>query len=55
MNTITSYKVVFVDSYGDLKEVDYTDETAARTFARQTANSILYKVQILGNIERLTI
>lgn len=55
MNTITSYKVVFVDSFGDIQDIDFTDETAARTFARQNANSILYKVQILGYIERLTI
>ena len=53
MNTITSYKVVYIDSYGDLKEMDFETESEARSFASVTNDSILYKVQILGSIVRL--
>ena len=53
MNTITSYKIVWIDSYGDLQEKDYDDLTEAQNFATSVNDSILYKVQILGSIERI--
>lgn len=53
MQTITTYKVVYVDDYGDIQEIDFETENNARRFASVTDNSILYKVQILGSIERL--
>lgn len=53
MQTITSYKVVYVDSYGDLKDIDFTDETEARNFASSVNASEIFKVQMLGSIERI--
>lgn len=53
MQTITSYKVVYFDQYGDIMEKDFNDENAARNFAAENTDSILYKVQILGSIERI--
>ena len=53
MNTLVTYKVVWVDTYGTLQEIDFDDETTARNFATSTTDSILYKIQILGSIERL--
>ena len=54
MNTIVSYKVVYVDAYGDIQEYDYSTENEARAMAATQNNSIIYKVAILGQIERLT-
>lgn len=54
MQTITTYKIVWITSTGDLAERDFDDLTAARDFASSVTNSILYKVQILGSIERIT-
>lgn len=55
MNTITSYKLVFIDVYGDLQDRDFESEVEARTFAAN--NNItdfeLYKVQMLGSITKL--
>lgn len=53
MQTITTYKVVYVNQYGDIMEQDFDDENAARNFAAENIDSILYKVQILGSIERI--
>lgn len=53
MQTITTYKVVYFNQYGDMMEKDFNDENAARNFAAETDNSTLYKVQILGSIERI--
>lgn len=54
MNTITSYKVVYIDAYGDLQEYDYGTEEEARRMAATQSDSIIYRVRILGEIERLT-
>ena len=54
MNTVTSYKIVWIDTTGDLQEKDFDDLTAARDFASSVTDSILYRVQILGSIERIT-
>ncbi len=53
MQTITTYKVVYFNQYGDMLEKEFNDETAARHFAAENINSILYKVQVLGSIERI--
>lgn len=53
MQTLTSYKVVYFDQYGDMMEKDFNDENAARNFAAENIDSILYRVQILGSIERI--
>ncbi len=53
MNTITSYKVVWVTQYGDLMEKDFNDLTEARDFSSSVSDSILYKIQMLGSIERI--
>lgn len=53
MQTLTSYKVVYFNQYGDVMEKDFTNENAARNFAAEIINSILYKVQIIGSIERI--
>ena len=54
MNTITTYKVVYVGDYGDIQEYDTDSETEARRIADRIPNSILYRVRILGEIERIT-
>ena len=57
MNTITTYKVVYVDSYGDygdIQEYDTQSETEARRIAERFPDSILYRIRILGEIERIT-
>lgn len=55
MNTITSYKLVFVDEYGDIQDFDFGSESEARTFAAN--NNItdfeIYEVRILGSITKL--
>ena len=53
MRIIISYKVVYVDSYGDVKDIDFTDETEARDFASSVNASEIFKIQILGSIERI--
>lgn len=53
MNTITTYKVVWVTSAGDLAERDFDDLTEARNFSSSVSDSILYKIQLLGSIERI--
>ena len=53
MRIIITYKVVYVDSYGDLKDIEFTDETEARDFANSVNTSEIFKVQILGTIERI--
>lgn len=53
MNTIITYKVVYVDSFGDITEQDFDTEAEARTFSSSINDSIIYKVAILGSIERL--
>ena len=53
MNTLVTYKVVWVDDFGAIQEIDFDDEQSARDLATSTQNSILYKIQILGSIERL--
>lgn len=55
MNTITSYKLVFMDQYGDLHDRDFNSESEARTFASNNSitNFELYEVKILGSITKL--
>ena len=53
MNTITSYKVVFVNSFGDLEEKDFSDLQGARDFALTASNPKIYKVQVIGYIEEV--
>ena len=55
MNTITSYKLVFIDLYGDLQDRDFGSEAEARTFAAN--NNItdyeIYVVKMIGSITKL--
>lgn len=55
MNTITTYKLVFIDVYGDIQDRDFGSENEARTFA--TNNNItdfeIYEVKMLGSITKL--
>lgn len=53
MNTITTYKVVYVDTYGDIQEYDTPSETEARQIATSFPDSFIYRVRILGEIERI--
>lgn len=53
MQTMTTYKVVWVTSAGDLAERDFDDLGEARNFSSSVSNSILYKIQMLGSIERI--
>ena len=53
MKTMTTYKVVWITSAGDLAERDFDDLGEARNFSSNISDSILYKIQMLGSIERI--
>ena len=53
MQTMTTYKVVWVTPEGDLAERDFDDLGEARIFSSGVSASILYKIQMLGSIERI--
>lgn len=53
MKTMTTYKVVWIDLYGDLQEKDFDDITQARDFSSSVNDSILYEIKMLGSIERI--
>lgn len=55
MNTITTYKLVFIDEYGDLQDRDFGNEREARTFAANNNVTVfeLYEVKTLGSITKL--
>lgn len=50
MKTITSYKVVYINSFGDLEEKDFSDLQGAQDFAQTVSNPKVYKVQLLGSM-----
>lgn len=53
MNTIITYKVVFVNSFGDLEEKEFSDLQGAQDFAQTVSNPHIFKVTILGSIEEV--
>lgn len=53
MNTIITYKVVFINPYGDLEEREFSDVQGAQDFAQTVSGSHIYKVTILGSIEEV--
>ena len=53
MKTITSYKVIYVDDYGMIVEEDTDTEAEAREISINHNNSLIYKIQIIGSIERI--
>ncbi len=53
MNTITLYKVVFINEYGDIEDYDFSEEREARTFAQSKNDAIIYRYRILGSIEKI--
>lgn len=55
MRTIISYKVVWVNEFGDVEECDFQNENQARNFARNKQNSQLFKTAILGEITEIQI
>ena len=55
MKTLTTYKIVYVDGFGDLQEYDFNTEAEARSFTANNniTNFILYEVKIMGSITKL--
>jgi len=53
MKTIISYKVVYVDRYGDIQEYDTESLAEARQLATTVQNALIYKIEIIGSIERV--
>lgn len=55
MKTLTTYKIVFVDGFGDLQEFDFETENEARGFAANNniTDFMLYEVKIMGSITKL--
>ena len=58
MNTITTYKVVYINSNNIIDEKDFSQEQQARNFIAglPTGSTVeLYEVKTIGSIEKLTI
>ena len=55
MQTITEYKVVWVDTYGDISEQDFIDLQSAINFANRVQNAHVYEYKILGEIKEINI
>ena len=55
MQTITLYKVVWVDGYGDVNEKDFPDLITATKFYHQVQNALVYEYKMLGQIKEVTI
>lgn len=58
MNTITTYKVVYINSNNIIDEKDFSQELQARNFISglPTGTTVeLYEVKTIGSIEKLTI
>lgn len=53
MQTIISYKVVWVNQYGDMEEKDCNTEDEALDIQSSIPDSFVYKIAILGSIERI--
>lgn len=53
MHTIITYKVVFVNGFGDLEEKEFSDLQGAQDFALTVSNPHIFKVTILGSIEEV--
>lgn len=53
MKTIISYKVVWVNQFGDLEEKDCSTEDEALAIQATINDSFVYKIAILGSIERI--
>ena len=55
MNTITSYKIVWIDQYGVANEMDFSTKQSAISYAahHNITNYELFEVRILGQIKKL--
>ena len=53
MQTMITYKVAWVDSFGAIQEIDFDTEQDARDYATSVTNPVIYKIAMLGQIERL--
>lgn len=53
MQTITSYKVVYIDSMGAIQELDFTEEQPARDYKNSHPGSKLYLIRMLGQITEI--
>ena len=55
MKTIITYKIVFIDEFGDIQDRDFNSESEARTFAvnNNITDFEIYEVKILGSITKL--
>ena len=55
MQTITLYKVVWVDTYGDTNEEDFSDFQSAINFTNHVPNAKVFEYKILGEIREINI
>lgn len=54
MKTITFYKVVYADQYGELVDVDFQSETHARAYASNYQDARIYRYQMLADVTDIT-
>ena len=55
MQTITLYKVVWIGTYGDVGERDFSDLRSAQNFANHVQDAHVYEYKILGQIKEINI
>lgn len=53
MRTITLYKVVYFDVYGDMCERDFQELADAQAFALTQQNARVFRYKILGECEEV--
>ena len=55
MQTIISYKITYVDNYGCIIEMDFSDKQSAMSYAahHNITNYELFEVRIVGQIKKL--
>ena len=54
MKTITFYKVVYVDQYGEVVDNDFQNETQARAYAGTVTNARIYRYKMLADVVDIT-
>ena len=54
MQTITFYKVVYVDEYGMLIDEDFQIESQARQYASNFSDTHIYRYKMLADVIEIT-
>ena len=55
MQTMTLYKVVWIDAYGDINEQDFSNLQSAINFTNRVQNAQVYEYKMLGEIKKINI